>query len=176
MPVIRWRHLWREGDGSEVVELHDRRAVGRIRAPAGTEPFEIDYDVRWETDWRTRVLEYRLSPERRYMILFAADARWTVDGMRRVDLDGCLDVDLWPTPLTNTLAIRRILAEGRTEATSRVAWVDAFEGTVAAREQRYTRLAPDRWRFESLDDGFSAELVVDEEGFVVEYPGFFTRD
>jgi hypothetical protein len=45
-----------------------------------------------------------------------------------------------------------------------------------ARDQRYTALdGAKHYRFESLDDGFTAELPVDEDGFVLDYPGLFRR-
>ena len=39
--------------------------------------------------------------------------------------------------------------------------------------QRYTRLDEHRWRFESLDSGFTAILTVDADGIVTEYEGLF---
>jgi hypothetical protein len=42
--------------------------------------------------------------------------------------------------------------------------------------QAYTRLADQRYRYESLDgSGFSAELAVDADGLVLDYPGLFRR-
>ena len=43
------------------------------------------------------------------------------------------------------------------------------------RQQRYTNLGGGRYRFESLDDDFTADLTVDEAGLVVDYPGLFRR-
>ena len=39
-----------------------------------------------------------------------------------------------------------------------------------------TRLADRLWRFESLDIDFTADIAVDEDGFVMEYPGLFRRE
>jgi uncharacterized protein len=41
--------------------------------------------------------------------------------------------------------------------------------------QRYTRLATNTWLYESLDSDFSREIKVDDDGFVIDYPGLFTR-
>lgn len=45
--------------------------------------------------------------------------------------------------------------------------------------QRYTCLQRTnkgaRYHFESLRSGFEAEISVDKDGFVTEYPGLFTR-
>jgi hypothetical protein len=48
--------------------------------------------------------------------------------------------------------------------------------SASARDQRYTALEPGAlYRFESPDSGFTAELPVDEDGFVLDYPGLFRR-
>ena len=42
--------------------------------------------------------------------------------------------------------------------------------------QIYTRLDEHRFRYEAADGSFTAEIAIDEDGFVTEYPGLFTRD
>ena len=174
---VEWRHLWREGGGVERVDIADRRAHGRVVCDSGTDPFELTYDVRWNPMWRTRFVEYRVADGRgtRFKWLAAdEEGRWAVDGLPDRRLDGCIDVDIWPTPFTNTLAIRRLTTPGSDGGEILVAWLDAVAGAVQARPQRYTRSARG-WLFESLDDGFSAELTVDDDGLVVDYPGLFER-
>ncbi len=60
-----------------------------------------------------------------------------------------------------------------------VAYVTLPELTVRPAPQEYTLLErqPDgaRWRFRSLDSGFTAELSVDAEGLVRDYPGIARR-
>ena len=176
--TIEWRHLWREGGGIERLTLEAQRAVGHIDCTSGARPFQLDYEARWDLRWDTRFLSYRLQAggSTLYKSLSGDGAGyWAVDGQPDKRLSGCLDADLWPTPFTNTLAIRRLLTASQTDATIQVAWVDAFEGTVRAREQRYTLLTPARWRFESVEDGFVTELTVDDDGIVIDYPGLFER-
>ncbi|SBT63171.1 hypothetical protein GA0070622_0114 [Micromonospora sediminicola] len=87
-----------------------------------------------------------------------------------------LDVDLGGSPLTNTLPIRRI-GLGRLPADLatgvKVAWVLLPSLAVIPAEQVYTSLGPGRVRF--AGDGFTADLEVDPEGFVVRYPGLAER-
>jgi hypothetical protein len=57
-----------------------------------------------------------------------------------------------------------------------MAWVSALEMSVKAQSQAYTRLDEGVYRFENLDgSGFVADLRVDGDGLVVEYPGLFKR-
>lgn len=176
MKTIEWRHLWCEG-ATERLRLEGRYARGRVECERPKDPFEVSYDVRWDARWRTRFAECRVTDGGRSRfkgLVNDGEGRWAVDGQPDRRLDGCIDVDIWPTPFTNTLVIRRLLIEGLDAADVLVAWIDALEGTVRARPQRYTRTAAG-WRFESIDDGFSAQLTVDDDGLVVDYPGFFER-
>jgi hypothetical protein len=97
-------------------------------------------------------------------------------------LKGCLEVDLSATPFTNTLPIRRGALQPGSSATLSMIYIAVPQMQVEVTQQRYTCLevAPSggRYRFESLTNGlsrFAAELPVDREGLVVEYPGLFRR-
>jgi hypothetical protein len=58
----------------------------------------------------------------------------------------------------------------------RMTWVSAPDLTVYPRPQAYTRLAERLYLFENLDgSGFRAELRVDEDGVVLDYPDLFRR-
>jgi uncharacterized protein len=58
----------------------------------------------------------------------------------------------------------------------RVAYLAVPDLTVRAADQRYTCLDPGRlYRYEGVTSGFVAELPVDPDGLVVDYPGFFRR-
>ncbi len=132
-------------------------------------------------DWVTRRVQIRSvstvgEAQRR---LEASDGHWTVDGAARPDLDGCVDVDVAATPLTNTFPIRRLahLAVGRS-VTSAVAWVDVPALGVTRVEQTYQRLE-DRdelaaWRYSDPTHG-GFVLTVDTGGLVVDYEGFAQR-
>ena len=97
-------------------------------------------------------------------------------------LKGCLDVDISATPFTNTLPIRRLALQPGSSATLSMVYIAVPRMQVEVTQQRYTCLevAPSggRYRFESLRNGvssFTAELPVDRDGLVVDYPGLFRR-
>ena len=100
--------------------------------------------------------------------------RWSLDGVERPDLDGCVDVDLGFSPSTNTLPIRRLgLGVGESAPVS-AAWL-RFPGFALERfDQVYTRLDESHYRYESGGGRFMRDLAVDEDGLVVEYPDFWT--
>jgi uncharacterized protein len=60
-----------------------------------------------------------------------------------------------------------------------VAYVDIDGMCTWAQEQRYTRLEqnPEHrlYKHESLDGGFTADLLLDADGLVLDYPGLVRR-
>jgi hypothetical protein len=71
-----------------------------------------------------------------------------------------VDLDLGSTPATNTIPIRRLALEIGETTDITVAWVRFPELDVVASEQRYTRLATDRWRYQSGDYDFGLRTDV----------------
>jgi hypothetical protein len=58
----------------------------------------------------------------------------------------------------------------------RMAWLFAPELTLHPQPQAYTRLTERSYLFENLDgSGFRAELPVDDDGIVLDYPDLFRR-
>jgi hypothetical protein len=109
------------------------------------------------------------------------DGSWRHRGFEQVpDLTGCIDIDIAVTPFTNTLPIRRLqlLEEGQS-AEIAVAWIHIPELTIENARQRYTLLERTgtgaRYRFEGLSSGFQADLDVDADGLVIDYPGLWER-
>ncbi len=89
-------------------------------------------------------------------------------------------MDISQTPFTNTLPIRRLgLGPGESAEIS-VAYVDGTQLQPWPEPQRYTCLEEGGrrgglYRFLSLDGGFTADLPVDADGLVLDYPGLFKR-
>jgi hypothetical protein len=101
---------------------------------------------------------------------------WTIDGARDAALAGCVDVDIGFTPSTNLLPIRRLALDVGAAASVRAAWVRFPELTVEVLEQRYTRIAPDRYLYESDGGNFRRELTANDTGFVLRYPGLWEAE
>ena len=109
----------------------------------------------------------------RRVLLADGAGRWRWEGGPELAaVAGALDVDLTVTPATNTLPIRRLGDLEMGEAADlRMAWVQFPRLEVIPSDQRYQRLAADRWRFSTAD--FTAELLVDPDGLVLDYGGLF---
>ncbi len=167
-----WRGL--EYDGLERLRLEEG---GMVRASSIVDSARgrYSYEIVCERDWTFRQLRLEaLTGERTLVIEFDGTA-WKVDGQPRGEFADARDIDLSITPFTNTLPIRRLDLAVEDEADVSAVYVSFPDLEVTLDEQRYTRLDEDIYLFESLDSDFEAEITVDLDGVVVDYPGLFER-
>ena len=182
--TIWWRPLWnkdREGVGLEHLLLAQLAADSVVLAYDEEHgPFRLTYRLNWDDSWQLRDAELNLTTERSSRSLTLqtdGQGHWrNGDGRSIAELDGCRDIDIWPTPFTNTFPIRREPMAVGERRQFRMAWIFAPDLTVHPQPQAYTRLAERLYLFENLDgSGFRAELPVDEDGIVLDYPDLFRR-
>ena len=151
---------------------HEVAMRGEVVGDIGGIPGRVKYQVRTGSDWLTRVvrIQFRFDTGGRYLHLSRnLHGQWHVNGTKRPDLANVTDVDIGVTPATNTLPIRRFrLAVGESRNLV-AAWVQFPALSVTPAHQRYTRIAADRYLYESLDSGYQAELTVQNDGIVVQY-------
>jgi uncharacterized protein len=181
--AICWTPSWnknRDGVGLEHLLLAERSADSVVLAfDEERGPFRLMYRLNWDESWQLRDAELMLATEhstRSLNLQSDGEGHWRHrDGRAIDDLDGCLDIDIWPTPFTNSFPIRREPMAVGERRRFRMAWISAPDLTVHAQPQAYTRLADRLYLYENLDSGFRAELPVDEDGIVLDYPGLFRR-
>ena len=181
---ICWTPIWNKdhaGVGLEHLLLAERAADSVVLAfDEDHGPFRLTYRLTWDEAWRLQTATLAVATERLTRSLRLqtdGQGHWRHrDGRAIAELDGCVDIDIWPTPFTNSFPIRRApMAVGERQQ-FRMAWISAPDLTVRPQAQGYTRLADRRYLFETLDgSGFRAELPVDEDGIVLDYPGLFRR-
>ena len=176
--LLVWQ--WLSEPGIEQLRLDANTGGVRARSRAlgvwDEQPMRAAYRLTLGPDWRFRLLDAAWSdPEgtRRVRLWRNQDGGWHDTHGPRPDLAGCEHIDVNWTPLTNTLPIRCLgLAPGETREI-RVVYLPVPSLEIHAVPQRYTRLDERRWRFESLDSGFTVNLTVDIDGIVTEYEGLF---
>lgn len=178
--TVTWRNI--VANGAEYCALW-RTSEGwllqgnAVAAPDQKTPLLVEYEVHCDPTWRTHRVQVKRTiglEVREVSLTVEAHGAWRLSGDERSDLRDCLDVDLGITPATNTLPIRRLnLAIGRSQDVT-AAWIKFPDLTLKPLRQRYTRLGENSYRYES-STGFSANIVVDELGLVIEYAGGWER-
>jgi hypothetical protein len=136
--------------------------------------YHIDCDAHWLT--REAQIGVMWGGTTKTLSLAVAEGqRWLAAGEQIEAVEGNADIDLGVSPVTNTLPIRRLNLSVGEDAVVTAAWVQFPALTVSPLHQRYTRLAENRYRYDSLESGFTAELTVDEHGLVAEYGSIWRR-
>ena len=130
--TVVWTPIWdkgREGVGLEHLLLREGAADSVVLAlDERGRPFRLAYALTWDAGWRLREARLAVTTDegaRTLSLETDGRGRWRDDRGERPDLEGCLDIDIWPTPFTNTFPIRRRpLAVGE-RAEFVMAWVMA---------------------------------------------------
>ncbi|WP_224405934.1 putative glycolipid-binding domain-containing protein [Afifella sp. IM 167] len=178
--IARWRP--EEAIGLEHLELAPAasgvRARGTIIGGRGGVPYGVSYDIACDEAWRTRSLHLRTASGRSIDIRSDGAGHWTdAAGLALPRLEGAIDVDLAGSAFTNTLPIRRLgLQAGERSPDLKMVYVpfDSFEPVIDL--QIYTCLEPGaRYLYQAADRSFEAELPVDGDGLVIDYPSLFRR-
>jgi hypothetical protein len=180
-----WRHRDARA-GFEVVFARaggaGRRAEGSTSAVEDGAPWIVSYEIDLAPDWTTRgarVVSRSRRGRREVRLRTDGAGGWLVDGTRAPHLDGCLDVDLESSALTNAFPVGRLRLEVGEAAAAPAAYVRALDLRVERLEQRYVRLADEgpgeRYRYAAPAFGFVSVLTYGADGLVDDYPGLATR-
>lgn len=172
MTLLVWRGLeeWL-AESCEVTLDGDRLHARGVQLGAEPEPYCVDYTLTTGPNWVTESLHVSCAG-RRLELIRAADGSWTANGEPLPDVQGALDCDLAFSPLTNFMPARRLTGDAADHV---MAWVSLPDLGVRRSEQRYERLDERRVRYIGLDSDFTADLELDEDGFVVRYPRLAER-
>jgi uncharacterized protein len=158
-------------------------------------PYRLDYELETHAGFATARLRVASRGEgwRRELDLGRdADGAWSVatDEEGHLDLPpaggdaerlvGALDCDLGLSPVTNMMPIlRHDLLHGGGPLEFTMAWVAVPALTVRPDGQRYRHLssAADHHviRFEAIDGSFAADITVDADAVVIDYPAIARR-
>lgn len=173
-------------DGFEVLFLsrdgEGYRFEGQSTGVEEGQAWSISYVLVVDSGWATRSAELVGRTERgahRLRLQGDGSGEWRLDGASAPHLDGLLDVDLEGSAFTNALPMHRLGLRVGESADAPAAYVRESDLTVERMEQRYTRLEDDsgRRRFDYESPGFDYrdELVYDENGLLLAYPGIAER-
>ena len=188
IPIER-SYFWaaEEGPGIEHLRLRldplESVAHGMLLGVEDGVPYRLAYKIKWGADWRTRKVTLEVQDARgmRERILKSdGHGNWKDEtGDPIPELAGGIDVDITATPFTNTLALKRLDLKPGQSAEIKTAYVSLPGLAVRPDAQRYSCKARSAkgqtLLYESLAIDFKAELPIDADGMVMDYPGLFRR-
>jgi hypothetical protein len=180
-----WQHM-KARSGFEVVYFQaiddGWRANGCTTAVEEGRTWIVDYDIELDTRWATRTAHISgrsAAGHRSASVITDGAGHWQVNGVVSPHLDGCRDIDLESSVLTNAFPVRRLdLADGAS-AGAPAAYVRASDLTVERLDQTYERrrdrLGHQRYQYAAPALDFTCYLAYDRHGLVRDYPGIAIR-
>jgi hypothetical protein len=181
-PVAAWR-MYEAHQGFEVVSIasdpHGTRLTGTSVGVEEGVAWSFRYDIEIDPAWHAIRGSIEAAAGARLVLEADGPGRWLVDGVHDPGLDGCLDIDLEGSALTNTAPVHRLgLAVGdRAEAPA--VYVRTNTLNVERLDQTYRRL-PDTgegfvFEYASPRFGYRAQLAFAADGLVTDYPDIARR-
>lgn len=151
--------------------------VSEIKGTIDAKPVELRYRILLDDKWSVKEFyaENCLSSNNfKIHYLQANPGQWIDEnGLSLPQFNDCIDIDIFPTPFTNSLPLKRTPLHIGESAEFKMLWVDLIDGVSRCDLQRYKRLDNNTYRFTSLDTGFTADIDFTEDLFVQHYPGLF---
>ncbi len=179
--VVVWNRL--DHPGKEWCQL--RRTAGShilqgiVVVTYDEKPCHLEYWIKCDLSWQTQgaLIKGQIGRKETSLQLKVDSRRqWLGNGKPISSVEGCVDIDLGFSPSTNLLPIRRLkLGVGeKTEITA--AWVEFPSLKVKPLRQSYLRSGVATYHYESAEAKFERDLEVNQEGFVIRYPGLWQME
>jgi hypothetical protein len=186
MPVTAAWHHRGARSGFEVTYFSSRddgwRIEGWTTAIEDGTTWAVEYTIDVDGAWATRSAHIRGRSAAGFSsIRLEADGAgyWRADGEPAPRLDGCLDVDLEASAMTNALPIRRLGLQVTTTAAAPAAYVRAVGLDVDRLEQTYVRITDEadcqRYDYTAPAFDYAGRLIYDQAGLVLDYPQIAVR-
>ena len=163
-------------------------AAGVVLAIDESGPYRLNYKIKIESNWQARKLTLEVNTAEgttSRMLRTDGIGHWRDDTTAMLtELNGCLDIDIQATPFTNLLPIRRLKQKAGQQNEIGVVYIEVPSLQISAKRQRYTCLDPlrpaaagvaGRYLYEGPIGEFKAELPVEADGMVTDYPDLFRR-
>lgn len=142
----------------------------------------VQYEIDVAADWTTRravIMGRSVEGAQRRLLEADGQGHWQIDGQPAGHLDGCFDIDLESSALTNTLPVHRLALGLDQGAAAPAAYVRAVGLGVDRLEQTYRRRPDDAdghtYDYAAPVFDFSCRLSYDPSGLVRTYPGIAVR-
>lgn len=151
---------------------------GYITGEGYEKPWQVNYTLTLNPRWEAQTVFIEVMSEQNYTISLHKNElqQWMNEkGEHLAAFDGCVDVDISFTPFTNSLPINRLQLTKGEGQDIRVVYVDVRNGVIKTVKQRYLNKGNQIYKYENEDSGYISELIIDKDGYVVDYPGIWQQ-
>lgn len=177
--IIVWKSTYVNTTEFTTINFKDTIEVkGHITGQGLGKLLNVNYLLEINEKWEIQSVNINFQSDSTFNISLTKnkDNHWVNEkGKILEQLDNCIDIDIALTPFTNTLPINRLgLAVGESKEI-KVVYFELPNKNFSPSKQRYTNLGNGVYKYENLASGFTANLKVDSQGFVLDYPGIWHR-
>jgi len=139
--------------------------------------FHVSYKLTIDLVWNIKAVVIDCQSDSSFKIsLKKKNHQWFNEkGELLSQFNDCTDIDISITPFTNSLAINRSDLPVGSLKEDTVLYINLPTRECKSVKQRYTNLGGRIYRYENLDSGFTSNIEVDEDGYVVNYLGIWCR-
>jgi hypothetical protein len=177
--ILVWKSTYVNTVEFTTIKFTDNIEVnGQITGQGLGKLLNVSYKLNINKKWEIQSVKINLQSDSSFSIYLHKnkEKQWTNEKGEVISkLNNCTDIDITLTPFTNTLPINRLkLAVGESKEIE-VVYFDLPTQNFNPSKQRYTNLGNGVYKYESLASGFTANLKVDSDGLVLDYPGIWHR-
>lgn len=176
---ISWRGLDTDTIETCTIDLSENEILIQSVIKSKHQPVDIhcEYQIRTNASWVVKSFDvtYSYGNVNRRIYGLRNDTGWIINGKPHEDFNNCVDIDITLTPFTNSLPINRLTWELNKPMIIEVVYLDVLENVIRVAKQQYTRKSETSYNFQNVPNDFEADIIVDNEGFVVHYPNLFER-
>ncbi|MEJ5105718.1 putative glycolipid-binding domain-containing protein [Chryseobacterium sp. MYb328] len=159
-----------EDDKNFIVES---RIIGSYEGKMYTVDYQLIIDLNWNI--LEFIIESEVNTVKNKLTGRKLQDEWEINNVINPDFKGFPFIDISLTPFTNTLPINNLQWAENDSQEIKVIYIDILNNLIKPVTQQYTKIDKHTYHYDNLQTDFKADIVVDENGLVVNYPGLFVK-
>ena len=170
--------LYYDTDEHCAITYHENSIMvhSEIEGWANKKAIYAEYWIKLTKKWEVQEFEIMASiADKQYKHALSIDknGHWKCKkNLPHFDFEGITFIDISLTPFTNTLPVNGLHLKKGDSAEFDIIYIDILENRIEKQRQKYTRLTNSHYKFDNMQ-GFTADIEVDGDGLVIDYPGLF---
>ncbi|EFK33282.1 Uncharacterized protein conserved in bacteria [Chryseobacterium gleum] len=139
--------------------------------------YALNYKILSDKDWNVQdfLIESEINTVKRTFSGKRNQNHWKINGVVHSEFNNFKFIDISLTPFTNTLPINNLKLSENGSQNIDVIYIDVLNHHIRPVQQQYTRTAVNKYLYENIETDFKAEISVDENGLVINYPELFEK-